>query len=49
MMHIFIVLKNKLKKKLFKVMDLVDLFYKKFGFEYDHIELSTRPEKRIGR
>jgi len=29
------------------VIDLVDLFYKKFGFGYA-IELSTRPEKRIG-
>jgi threonyl-tRNA synthetase len=28
-------------------MQLDDKFYKKFGFEY-HVELSTRPEKRIG-
>jgi len=30
-----------------KIMDLVDLFYSKFGFKYE-VELSTRPEKRIG-
>jgi threonyl-tRNA synthetase len=35
------------ENEISKVMDLVDLFYKKFGFEYA-IELSTRPEKRIG-
>ncbi len=36
-----------LENEIAKVMDLVDIFYKKFGFEY-HLELSTRPEKRIG-
>ena len=30
-----------------KIMDLVDLFYSKFSFKYE-VELSTRPEKRIG-
>jgi len=29
------------------VMNLVDLFYKQFGFSY-HVELSTRPEKSMG-
>lgn len=38
---------EQLENELIKVIDLVDLFYKKFGFEYS-IELSTRPEKRIG-
>ena len=28
-------------------MKLIDKIYKKFGFSY-HVELSTRPEKRIG-
>jgi threonyl-tRNA synthetase len=28
-------------------MDLIDSIYKKFGFDY-RVELSTRPEKRIG-
>ncbi len=38
---------NQIESELSKVIDLVDLFYKKFGFGYA-IELSTRPEKRIG-
>jgi threonyl-tRNA synthetase len=44
--HIYCTEKQ-IEEEIFKVMDLVDLFYKKFGFEYN-IELSTRPEKRIG-
>jgi threonyl-tRNA synthetase len=27
---------------------LIDLFFKKFNLDFDHVELSTRPEKRIG-
>jgi threonyl-tRNA synthetase len=38
---------GQIEDELLRVMNLVDLFYKKFGFEYN-IELSTRPEKRIG-
>ncbi|MBI4009913.1 MAG: threonine--tRNA ligase [Candidatus Aenigmarchaeota archaeon] len=30
-----------------KVVDIVDYFYKVFGFEY-HVELSTKPEKSMG-
>jgi len=44
--HIYCTEKQ-IEDEIFKVMDLVDLFYKKFGFEYS-VELSTRPEKRIG-
>jgi len=44
--HIFCTDKQ-LEDELIKVMDLVDKFYKKFGFEY-RVELSTRPDKRIG-
>jgi len=44
--HIYCTEKQ-IENELAKVIDLVDLFYKKFGFEYT-IELSTRPEKRIG-
>jgi threonyl-tRNA synthetase len=29
------------------VIDLIDYFYKVFGFEY-HVELSTRPENSMG-
>jgi threonyl-tRNA synthetase len=44
--HIFCT-EEQLEKEIIGVMELVDKFYKKFGFEY-HVELSTRPEKRIG-
>jgi threonyl-tRNA synthetase len=44
--HIYCTEKQ-IEDEIFKIMDLVDLIYKKFGFEYN-IELSTRPEKRIG-
>jgi threonyl-tRNA synthetase len=44
--HIYCTEKQ-IENEIFKVMDLVDLIYKKFGFEYA-VELSTRPEKRIG-
>ncbi len=38
---------NQIEDEVSKLLALVDLFYKKFGFSYT-IELSTRPEKRIG-
>jgi len=38
---------EQLESELINVLDLVDTFYSKFGFTY-HVELSTRPEKRIG-
>lgn len=38
---------EQLGQELMNVIDLVDIFYKKFGFPY-HVELSTRPENRIG-
>ena len=44
--HIFCA-ENQLEEEILKVIDLVDLIYSKFKFEYS-IELSTRPEKRIG-
>jgi len=44
--HIYCTEKQ-LEIELIRVMDLVDLFYSKFSFDYE-IELSTRPEKRIG-
>jgi len=44
--HIYCTEKQ-IEDEIFKIMDLVDLIYKKFGFEYN-IELSTRPEKKIG-
>lgn len=44
--HIFCTEKQ-LEEEISSVMDLVDYIYSKFGFQYS-IELSTRPEKRIG-
>ncbi len=44
--HIFCTDKQ-LEEEIFAIMDLIDFVYKKFGFSY-RIELSTRPEKRIG-
>ena len=38
---------EQIEEEVFKLLSLVDLFYKKFGFDY-RVELSTRPEKRIG-
>ncbi|MEI6058752.1 MAG: threonine--tRNA ligase, partial [archaeon] len=44
--HIFCT-EEQLESEIGGVMDLVEVIYSKFGFEYA-IELSTRPEKRIG-
>ncbi len=38
---------KQLEAEIGKIMDLIDLFYSKFNFTYS-VELSTRPEKRIG-
>jgi threonyl-tRNA synthetase len=38
---------EQIESEVSNLLDLVDFVYKKFGFDY-HIELSTRPEKRIG-
>ena len=44
--HIFCTEKQ-LESEIINIMNLVDKFYKIFKFDY-HVELSTRPEKRIG-
>ncbi len=44
--HIFCTEKQ-LEDEIVKIIELIDKFYTKFGFPY-HVELSTRPEKRIG-
>ncbi|AET65869.1 threonyl-tRNA synthetase [Desulfosporosinus orientis DSM 765] len=44
--HIFM-LPSQIKEELLGVIELVDYFYKVFGFEY-HVELSTRPEDSMG-
>ena len=44
--HIYCTEKQ-IESEVSHLLELVDLFYKKFGFNYK-VELSTRPEKRIG-
>lgn len=44
--HIFM-LPEQIKDEIVGVIDLVDYFYKQFGFNY-HVELSTKPEKAMG-
>ncbi len=44
--HIFM-LPSQVKEEVKKVIDLIDHFYKVFGFTY-HVELSTKPEKAMG-
>ncbi|WP_241420765.1 threonine--tRNA ligase [Candidatus Contubernalis alkaliaceticus] len=44
--HIFM-LPSQVKGEVKKVIDLIDTFYKVFGFTY-HVELSTKPEKAMG-
>jgi threonyl-tRNA synthetase len=45
--HIFCK-EEQIEEEIFGVMNLIDLFFRKFNLEFDHVELSTRPEKRIG-
>ena len=44
--HIFM-LPSQIKEEIIGVIELIDRFYKVFGFEY-HLELSTKPEKAMG-
>lgn len=46
--HIFCT-EEQLENEVVRIIDLVELVRKNFGLEFDHVELSTRPEKRIGR
>ncbi len=45
--HIFC-LEEQLRDEIGKIMNLVERMYKVFGFDDYHVELSTRPLKRIG-
>jgi len=45
--HIFCT-DDQIENEIFAIMNLIEIFYKKFNLEFDHVELSTRPEKRIG-
>jgi len=44
--HIF-VSEEELEEEILRVIDLIDKFYKLFGFDYK-VELSTRPDKALG-
>ena len=46
--HLFCANEKQVKEEIFGIMDMIKEFYKKFNLEFDHVELSTRPEKRIG-
>ena len=46
--HIFCANEKQTEEEIFGVIDLINEFYKKFELKLDHIEFSTRPEKRIG-
>ncbi|MFH1631390.1 MAG: threonine--tRNA ligase [Candidatus Aenigmatarchaeota archaeon] len=39
---------DQIESEIEKIIELIDRFFKKFGLEFDHVELSTRPEKRMG-
>jgi threonyl-tRNA synthetase len=39
---------NQLESEIVSIIELVKKFYDKLGLDLDHVELSTRPEKRIG-
>jgi threonyl-tRNA synthetase len=45
--HIFC-LESQLQDEILKIMDLIERMYSVFGFNDYHVELSTRPLKRIG-
>ncbi|MCR4323544.1 MAG: threonine--tRNA ligase [Nanoarchaeota archaeon] len=46
--HIFCKDNKQVKEEIFNLVDLIKRFYKVFNLDFDHLELSTRPEKRIG-
>jgi len=45
--HIFCTEKQ-IELEIEKIIELINKFYKTFNLEFDHVELSTRPEKRMG-
>ncbi|MCA9488212.1 MAG: threonine--tRNA ligase [Nanoarchaeota archaeon] len=46
--HLFCANEKQVKEEIKGVMDMITYFYNKFDLKFDHVELSTRPEKRIG-
>ncbi len=45
--HIFCT-EDQLEDEVAGVIDLIHKTFNQFGLEFDHVELSTRPEKRVG-
>jgi threonyl-tRNA synthetase len=45
--HIFCT-EEQIESEVLEIIKLINSFFKKFNIEFDHVELSTRPEKRIG-
>ncbi|MFA7707554.1 MAG: threonine--tRNA ligase [Candidatus Pacearchaeota archaeon] len=45
--HIFCTEKQ-IESEIEKIIELINKFYKTFNLNFDHVELSTRPEKRMG-
>ncbi|MFA6462258.1 MAG: threonine--tRNA ligase [Candidatus Woesearchaeota archaeon] len=45
--HIFCT-EEQLDQEINNIIELIKKFFSKFNLEFDHVELSTRPEKRIG-
>lgn len=45
--HIFCT-EDQLESEVARIIDLINKTFNQFGLEFDHVELSTRPEKRIG-
>ncbi len=46
--HLFCADEKQTKEEIKKIVELINFFYNKFNLKFDHVELSTRPEKRIG-
>jgi threonyl-tRNA synthetase len=46
--HIFCANEKQVEDEISSLINLINSFYKKMNIEFHHVELSTRPEKRIG-
>lgn len=46
--HLFCTDEKQTKEEIKRIVELINFFYDKFNLGFDHVELSTRPEKRMG-
>jgi threonyl-tRNA synthetase len=46
--HIFCADETQVEEEITSLINLINFFYEKLNVSFDHVELSTRPEKRIG-